>query len=264
MIQANFSSYKTVSQSSSVLTPIVPGGGGVSDRVKQSLIHKRNSKFTERIIYHGGPTPLTSMEAAARAKKRENNHLKIRFNAVDSLVSDFEAESARLMKLQKKLHDGQMMMELNARRIFASIKIQTVFRCYQARYKLRALKSIRFLTKFIRFKFYYKRRKYAAKRITDCVRTYQKRKVFRFHLLRIRSAKVIQRKVRLYNKNKVIRSFMILLSTLKNTVRHVLLFGARKAFHTIRALKYSTIHNAQQIAIRKFISACIYRKRCKT
>lgn len=236
---------------------------GLSNSARALIRHSRDSKFTSRIIRHGGPAKSQSMDASARAKKHEKSVLRKSSNSVDALTADFEREAASLVLLHQKFLRDQQLLEFEAKKFFAARTIQQMYRKRKAQKILARLMARRFLSLFIFFRRYFKRRVEAVTKLQRAVRTYRIKKAYHISVSTIRAAKRIQRKYRAFRIRRSTSTFMVRCAVMKQMMRHVLLFGTRKAYHQIKQMRFIIAHGKERVAVRNLISAWRRKRRAQ-
>ena len=222
-------------------------------------MYKRNHRFTERILSHGGPQRDTTIDATTKAQKRQKQQFEKKFVEMDHIMKEFEEEMCRIEEMRVQIVSNQVYMAKCAQEHYAAVTIQQAYRGASARHQLTILKKLRLLRLWIHFRIHFRRRIKAARYISITLRKYFARQRFHTILIQNRAAKKLQKMVRSKQSYMLLRVCLTLLRQVKRTRDHVMLFAERKAFRKILLLNVPK--ELKPDPMEAFMRKCIRKRR---
>lgn len=224
-------------------------------------MHKRNNRFTERIITHGGPKRDTTIDATTKHHEREKKAFEKKFNVMDAIQDEFEEEMNKIEIMRQQIVANQLYMAKCAHQHYSALTIQQAFRASQARYALTVLMKLRLVRCWLHFRRYFRQRVRASRYIVMWLRKYFARRRFHIILIQYKAAKRIQTAFRAKKSYLLLRVCLTLLGQVKKTRDHILLFAQRKAFKRITLLLLPA--ETKPNPIIQFMQSCIRRRRMR-
>lgn len=213
-----------------------------------------NSQFSESLRLHTSregirgkyPSDIFS-STRIRQEMDLKIHLKKRKADVSKLANYLFSDVMYVQQLASTLAQEQHVMGLQALEIYASILIQSAYRCYKARFQLSRLKAGRFVCAWMYFRWFYRRLIRARRRIRRCVRAFMRLKNFSVRARRNVATRKIIRLIFLHVLNKRRKKKLIYLRIVFHCVSHCVFSGfvraqARAVF--IRQFVYNLIYDA--------------------